>query len=85
MGAFAFADDLLLITKNQVEANHMLELVDEWANQFNLRVNVDKTEMITELECQIQYRGELVTKVKLFKYLGRIFQQDGGYEEHIRK
>ena len=52
----------------------MLDIVHEWATLFNLKVNVDKTEMITEMECQIRYRGEMITKVKQFKYLGRIFQ-----------
>ena len=31
MGAFAFADDLLLITQDQQEANQMLLIVHEWA------------------------------------------------------
>ena len=31
MGAFAFADDLLLIAQDQHEANQMLTLVLDWA------------------------------------------------------
>ena len=55
MGAFAFADDLLLITQTQEEAEQMLILVTEWADRFNLKVNIDKTEMMSEQNFSILY------------------------------
>ena len=48
LGAFAFADDLLLISKSPNEMNQMLEEVSSWATQYNLRVNIDKTEFMTK-------------------------------------
>ena len=46
---------IYVITQTQEEAEQMLILVTEWADRFNLKVNIDKTEMMSEQNCSILY------------------------------
>ena len=54
-----FADDLVLLANTPTEMNRTLRILEEWANEFNLEINTNKSELIVQ-------RNNDKTPVKLF-------------------
>ena len=57
--ALMFADDLVLLANTPTEMNRILKTLEEWANEFSLEINTNKSELIVQ-------RNQDKTPVKLF-------------------
>ena len=77
-----FADDLVLIAKDQSRLEEIVSNLDQQCKNYDMRISRDKTEvMVTSREpnqCDIELDGEALKKVEQFKYLGIIFVRERG-------
>ena len=83
-----FADDLVLITEDQVRLQEMVSNLDQRCKNCGMRISRDKTEvMVTNrepIQCDIELDGETLRQVEQFKYLGSIFVREGGCKEDVK-
>ena len=88
--AMMIADDVALRTETKEEMERRLE---EWKSRLEdrgMRVSRQKTEYLCAgggaMEVgSVKMQGKMVTRTKVFKYLGSTVQDDGGTEDEIRK
>ena len=78
---------MVLITESEEDANALLNIVSEWAYRFELRVSLKKTVYMNtkRLNKEIFYRGNRIYRVRQYKYLGRIFQENNSCEGHLER
>ena len=93
-----FADDSMLfyIIKNLEisanDSNHDLDIIHQWAHQWNLEFNTDPTKQATEVlfSCkkfnpnhpQIMFNGTIVAKMNDKKQLGIILASSLSFKKH---
>ena len=72
-----YADDMVLIGKNERELQTMLNCMYDWSKQWRLKVNTDKTKIIhfrptrqNVTRYNFNYGDSAVECVKYYKYLG---------------
>ena len=86
-----FADDIVLMGESREDLNKKLELWREALEVYGLRISRNKTEY---MECKFSLRREnpnievkigenILQKVKSFKYLGCIIQDNGEIEQDV--
>jgi hypothetical protein len=86
-----FADDIVLVDETRDGVNRKLELWREVLEDKGLRISRTKTEY---MECKFSSRGnnegidvkigeECIPMKDIFKYLGSIFQHDGGIDGDV--
>jgi len=71
--ALMFADDLVLLANTPTEINRMLKTLEEWANEFSLEINTNKSELIVQRnqdKTPVKLYGEILPPKKGAKYLG---------------
>ena len=75
-----FADDLVLCKKTREEAEEQLELWRKAIENKGLRVSRNKTEYLPPSSChdKVKLDGEEIQNVTTFKYLGSMFDTEGG-------
>ena len=78
----AFADDIVLIAKNETDLQKMLVTSEQWCNKFRLEVNIDKTKIMhfrpkkkNASNWNFKFNGASLETVKKYKYLGIIFTE----------
>ena len=78
--AMLFADDLVLCEKTREEAEEQLELWRKAIENKGLRVSRNKTEYLPPSSChdKVKLDGEEIQNVTTFKYLGSMFDTEGG-------
>jgi hypothetical protein len=92
-----FADDTMLLsivkdpTTSAADLNHDLDLISQWAHQWNMEFNPDPTKQATEVLCsckkarpnhlQLTFNGSAVAKVNDQKYLGLILESGLSFEK----
>ncbi|CAF1093555.1 unnamed protein product, partial [Brachionus calyciflorus] len=73
-----FADDILVLADSEEDLNKLLEIVELYGQQNDLKFNHDKTHFIifgdtlskTKLESKIKFQGSEIKRVSVIKYLG---------------
>ena len=75
-----FADDLVLCEKTRQEAEDQLELWRNAIESKGLRVSRNKTEYLPPSPChdKVKLGGEEIENVTTFKYIGSMFDTEGG-------
>jgi hypothetical protein len=89
----AYADDVSLISHSPVGLQRLLNCLENWSQRWGMRVNIDKTEIITfkNTGCKDRksekwtYQGSKLEVVKHFSYLGVTFSYNGKWNEHYSK
>ena len=78
--AMLFADDLVLCENTRKEAGEQLELWSNAIENKGLRVSRSKTEYLPQFSCHdtVKLGGEEIKTVTTFKYLGSMFDAEGG-------
>ena len=75
-----FADDLVLCESTREEAEEQLEVWRNAIENKGLRVSRKKTEYLPPPSCRdkVKLGGEEIKNVTTFKYLGSMFDAEGG-------
>ena len=78
--AMLFADDLVLCESTREEAEEQLEVWRHAIENKGLRVSRKKTEYLPPSSChdKVKLGGEEIKNVTTFKYLGSMFDAEGG-------
>ena len=79
--AMLFADDLVLCENTRHQAEEQLELWRRTIEKKGLRVSRNNTEYLPPSSCQnskVKLGGDDIKNVTTFKYLGSVFDAEGG-------
>ena len=85
-----YADDTVLIATNEKDLQELLNIVVEKSERRGLSLNIKKTySMVVTKEtaaprCSLQIRGENITQVEKFNYLGSWITTDGKSDTEIK-
>ena len=85
-----YADDTVLIATNEKDLQELLNIVVEKSEMRGLSLNIKKTySMVVTKEtaaprCSLQIRGENITQVEKFNYLGSWITTDGKSDTEIK-
>ena len=90
---YAYADDMILGSKNREELQETMSKLQEWTETNKLHLNTDKTVSMVfrkggriTAQDKITYAGQTLTTVGSFRYLGITLQSAGtSYRIHIRE
>ncbi|XP_039312991.1 uncharacterized protein LOC120359478 [Solenopsis invicta] len=87
----SYADDVVLLAEGEGEMKSMLERLERFMDRKGLEVNVEKTKVLRFREgggrmskAEWRWKGKRIEEVKEYKYLGYMFQRNGGQEAQIR-
>jgi hypothetical protein len=84
--AILYADDTVLIAENPEELQKQLDRFFIYCNQWNLRINTDKSKLLVfsrgrqKDNDQKRYGNKLIEVVSEFNYLGVIFNKSGSFK-----
>jgi len=89
--SLAYADDVVLVAENENEMRSMIEKLERYIDRKGLEVNTEKTKILRFRkgggrwkEYKWLWKGKMIGEVKEFKYLGYVFQRNGGQEAYIK-
>ncbi len=73
----AFADDSAILADTDAEANDILNDISRFTDPFGLKINIDKTKVLTTdgSQANIFLEGIKIEQVQYFKYLGSMVQE----------
>ncbi len=73
----AFADDSAILAETDAEANDILNDISRFTDPFGLKINIDKTKVLTTdgSQANIFLEGIKIEQVQYFKYLGSMVQE----------
>ena len=86
-----FADDTALVAKSARELQMLLDLIEEYLQMKKLQLNVMKTKVVVfskrneKIDNIFVFGGQQLEVVEKIKYLGYIFQSNGGWSSHIKE
>ena len=81
-----YADDLVLIAKDEDELQNLLSQLNKFCNDWGLKVNIDKTKVVIFnkkgklCETKITYDSIQIESVLSYKYLGIKFTANGKFD-----
>ncbi|KMQ86416.1 hypothetical protein RF55_14592 [Lasius niger] len=88
----AYADDVVLISKEEDGMRSMIERLEGYLERKGLELNVGKLKIMRfrkgsgrERVVNWRWKGKMIEEVKEFTYLGYTVQRNGGLEAHIRE
>lgn len=87
--SLAYADDLVIIASTPEELQDMLKTLQRYSTRRKLIVNTNKSQIIRFSaggklsKVKWAYDGEPLEEVRMFNYLGFVFQINGKYGGHI--
>lgn len=88
----AYADDVVLLAKEEGEMRSMMGKLEGYLEEKGLTLNVNKTKIMRFRKgggrwrkVDWRWRGGRIEEVKEFTYLGYVMQRNGGQEAHIRE
>ena len=79
MGAFAYADDITLLTPTQYALDKLLDIANDFSTEYDVTFNPDKTKLIVysnDQDCNnnmnIMFGGKLIENVPYERHLGNL-------------
>jgi len=89
--SLAYADDVILLAEKKDEMRSMIERLEGYLERKRLVLNVDKKKVMRFRKEKGRmekrewwWKGKRIEEVKEFRYLGYVFQKNGGQEAQIR-
>ncbi|XP_077290409.1 uncharacterized protein LOC143914177 [Arctopsyche grandis] len=84
-----YADDTALVTENLADLQRSLDRVHQESNRRGLRINLKKTKFMIVDRMQtdtgnLTLDGEVIERVKRFKYLGTSLNEEMDPDEDLR-
>jgi len=88
----AYADDLVLLAKNEESMNETMKRLERYLRSKNLQLNVEKSKMLCfrkgggrRRRTKWRWKGKRIEEVTEFKYLGYVIKKTGGDDGQIRE
>ncbi|XP_071579341.1 uncharacterized protein [Temnothorax nylanderi] len=88
----AYADDIVLLAEDEDQMRSMLERMEGYLSRKRLELNVGKTKIMRfrkgggrDSKRRWRWEGKELGEVKEFRYLGYMFQRNGGQEAQGRE
>ncbi|XP_077255453.1 uncharacterized protein LOC143893678 [Temnothorax americanus] len=88
----AYADDIVLIAEDEDQMRSMIERLEGYLGRKRLELNVGKTKIMRfrkgggrDSKRKWRWEGKELEEVREFRYLGYVFQRNGGQEAQIRE
>ncbi|XP_024883827.1 uncharacterized protein LOC112462336 [Temnothorax curvispinosus] len=88
----AYADDIVLIAEDEDQMRSLIERLEGYLGRKRLELNVGKTKIMRfrkgggrDSKRKWRWEGKELEEVKEFRYLGYVFQRNGGQEAQIRE
>ncbi len=90
VGALTYADDMTLLAGSNVEVKEMLQIIEEWARKYRMKINEEKCEIIhlrpsdnraprpqpnTHINASVN--GRNIQNIEEFRFLGFQVKRDG--------
>lgn len=85
-----YADDVILIAESRDQLQMMLNRVNEYCEEHDLKLNREKTKWMVfgqrgrPPKENIYIEKKTIVKVKEFKFLGVVFKANGSFTKHIQ-
>ena len=88
----SYADDVVLLAKDEREMNEMIRNLENYVQRKKLTLNVNKSKILIfkkgrgkKEKIKWSWRGERIEEVKKFKYLGYTFTKNNKADQHIKE
>ena len=83
-----YADDTIILADSEHQLQHMIDTLGATCEQYGMAMNVKKTKtMIVEKtpqkQCEVNVKGQRLTQVKQYKYLGTTIEHTGQYKTEV--
>ena len=82
-----FADDLMLVAETEEDVERNLQILDDVMAQWQMKINWGKTKAMVVKRgggsCNVTVKGEKIEEVKVMKYLGAMFNEEGSCEDEV--
>jgi hypothetical protein len=82
ISVLAFADDIVLMATNEKDLDFILRHVEQWCDNFRLKVNIDKTKIVhfrpkrsPKTKYNFQFNHSSLEIVDKYKYLGIVLNE----------
>ena len=94
LNVLAYADDIVLLGKNEIEIRQLFVEMESAARKLGLQINQEKTKyMIVERKNtlrqnkmrHLKIKNYKFERVENFKYLGVIFHEDNNHQIHLQE
>ena len=77
-----YADDTIILAESEQQLQHMIDKLDATCEQYGMAMNAKKTktmivEKTPEKQCEVNVKGQRLTQVKQYKYLGTTIEHTG--------
>ena len=77
-----YADDTIILAESEQQLQHMIDTLDATSEQYGMAMNAKKTktmivEKSPEKQCEENVKGQRLTQVKQYKYLGATVEHTG--------
>jgi len=83
--SLAYADDVVLVVEDEDEMKSMMERLERYVERKRLKLNTEKTKILRfkkeggRMRKKVRrWKGKVIKEIKEFKYLGYVFQKNGG-------
>lgn len=89
--SLAYADDMIVVTKNREALVDMLDTFRRFLKGRGLELNTDKSKVLIFYKSRREkkkswlWKGSKIEEVKIFKYLGFIFNWKGTYKDNLKE
>ena len=88
MAILLFADDMVLVAKDEEELQHLVEKVKVYCDKWLLEVNVNKTKVVVVSKdgketAKVNYGQSELECVSKYCYLGMVFSSDGKWKLEV--
>ena len=76
------ADDTIILAESEQQLQHMIDKLDATCEQYGMAVNAKKTKTVivektSEKQCEVNVKGQRLTQVKQYKYMGATVEHTG--------
>ena len=82
-----FADDLMLVAEKEEDVESNLRILDGVMEKWQMMINWGKTKAMVVKRgggsCNVSVKGEKIEEVKVMKYLGAMFNEEGSCEDEV--
>ena len=77
-----YADDTIILAESEQQLQHMIDKLGVTCEQYGMAMNAKKTktmivEKTPEKQCEVNVKGQRLTRVKQYKYLGATVEHTG--------
>ena len=77
-----YADDTIILAESEQQLQYMIDKLDATCEQYGMAMNAKKTktmivEKTPEKQCEVNVKGQRLTQVKQYKYLGTTIEHAG--------